>query len=244
MTSQFRDTSPQDAPDVAAFLQRIFDIDPSLPLIAPCHLHWKCWEERSDWSGSRGYVMTKNGVIVAHGTIVPLSGVSGQQHLKMVNVIDWAADPKSIGSGAIFMRQIAKLVDAVLIVDGSEMAQKVLPALGFKTHSYVTKFVRPLRPTKRLTGQKLSVRLAAQVTRSLLWSLQAPPARVRGWTASRIAPEQLVSQPMRWPRAQEGTTVVERSADIVAYLLKCPVTPIELYSVARNGSKSRLFLAG
>jgi len=242
MTFQFRNTSPQDAPEVAAFLQRNFGIDPREPLIEPRHLHWKCWEERSDWPGSRGYVITKESAIVAHGAVVPLTGVSGQQHLKMVHVIDWAADPKIAGSGTALMRQIARLVDAALIVGGSEMAQKVLPALGFKTRDYVTKFVRPLRPLRRLAGQKLGVRLGAQFTRSLLWSLQAPSVRVPAWTASRIEPEQLVSQPMRWPRAADGTIIFERSADIVAYLLKCPVTPMELYSVAKDGSCRGYFL--
>src|ERR1022692_1278910 len=99
MTSQFRSTSQEDSPAVAAFLQRIFDIDPSLPLIAPRHLYWKNWEERSDWAGSRGYVITKKSAIVAHVTLVPLSCVGGQRRLKMIHPIDWAADPMSFPSG-------------------------------------------------------------------------------------------------------------------------------------------------
>jgi hypothetical protein len=186
--------------------------------------------------------MTKEGVIVAHGTVVPLSCVSGQQHMKMVHLIDWAADPKSVGSGVTLLKQIARLVDAVLVVGGSEMTQKVLPALGFKTCGDVTNFVRPLRPLRRFAGQKPSVRLGAQFARSLLWSLQAPSVWTRGWTASRITPEQLVSQVMHWPRTGEGTTIFERTADIVVYLLKCPVTPMELYSVAKDGSGRGYFL--
>jgi hypothetical protein len=242
MKSQFRETSPQDTPAVGAFLQRIFDIDPSLPLIAPRHLHWKCWEERSDWPGSRGYVITQEGAIVAHGTVVPLSWVRGHQHLKMVHLIDWAADPKSVGCGVTLLNRIARLVDAVLVVGGSEATQKVLPALGFKTCGDVTNFVRPLRPLRRIAGQTPSVRLGAQFARSVLWSLQAPWVRTQGWTASRIAPEQLVSQAMRWPRTGEGTAIFERTADIIAYLLKCPVTPMELYSVAKDGSGRGYFL--
>jgi hypothetical protein len=242
MKSQFRETSPRDTPAVAAFLQRIFDIDPSLPLIAPRHLHWKCWEQRSDWPGSRGYVMTREGAILAHGTVVPLSCVSGQQHLKMIHLIDWTADPKSVGSGVILLKQVARLVDAVLAVGGSEMTQKVLPALGFKTYGEVTNFVRPLRPLRRLAGQKLGLRVGAQFARSLLWSLEAPSVRTQGWTVSRIAPEQLASQDIRWPRPGEGTAIFERKADIVAYFLRCPVTPMELYSVAKNGSDCGYFL--
>jgi hypothetical protein len=242
MKSEFRDTSPQDTPAVAAFLQRIFDIDASLPLIAPRHLHWKCWEERSDWPGSRGYVMTREGAITAHGAVAPLSCVSGQRHLKIVHVIDWAADPQSVGSGVTLMTRIARMVDGVLAVGGSEMTQKVLPTLGFKTCGEVTRFVRPLRPLGRVAGQKLSLRLGAQFARSLLWMLQAPSARIPGWTARRIAPDQLISEAMRWPRAVEGTAIFERTADLVAYFLRCPVAPMELYSVAKDGSDRGYFL--
>ena len=235
MKSEFRDTSPQDTPEVAAFLQRIFEIDPGLPLIAPRHLHWKNWEERSDWPGSRGYVMIREGAIMAHGTVVPLSFVSGEQHLNMVHLIDWAADPNSIGSGVTLLKHVARKVDAVVALGGSEMTQKVMPALGFKTYGDVTNFVRPLRPLRRLAGQKPGVRLGAQFARSLLWSLQAPSVDTRGWTANRMTPEQLVSQAPRWPCGGGGSAIFERTADMIVYLLKCPATPMELYGVAKDG---------
>jgi hypothetical protein len=239
MTSQFRTTSPQDAPVVAAFLQRIFDIDPSLPLIAPRHLHWKCWEQRSDWAGSRSYVITKESAIVAHITIVPLSCVGGHQRLKMIHPIDWAADPMSFGSGSILLMQVAERVDAVVVMGGSEMAQKALVALGFKTCGEVMRFVRPLRPLRRLAGQKPSLRLGAQFARSLLWSLQAPSVRTQGWIASRVAPEQLISQSIPWPRSGEEAVIFERNPDTIAYFLKCPAMPMELYAVAKEDGSCR-----
>jgi hypothetical protein len=242
MTSQFGDTSPQDAPAVAAFLQRVYGVDANAPLIAPRHLHWKCWEERSDWPGSRGYTMTREGQIVAHGTVVPLSCVSGRQHLKVVHVIDWAADPQSVGTGVILMNQIGRMADAVMAVGGTAMTQAVLPTLGFKNCGETTRYARPLRPLKRIAGQRPSVRAGAQFARSLLWLLQAPSVRTPGWSASRIAPEQLASCAMRWPRAADGVAIFERTADIVAYLLRCPAAPMELYSAAKDGSGRGYFL--
>ncbi len=242
MKSEFRDTSPRDAPEVTSFLQRIFDLEPGLPLIAPRHLHWKCWEDRSDWAGSRGYVMVKENEIVAHGTVVPLSFVTGRQRLKMVHLIDWAADPKSVGSGVTLLKRIAQMVDAIVVTGGSEKTEKVLPALGLKICGEVTMFARTLRPLRRLAGQKLSPRAGAQFARSLLWWLQAPAVRTQGWTASRIAPEQLMSTALQWPRAGKGTAIFERTADTVAYFLKCPVTPMELYSVEKAGFSHGYFM--
>lgn len=242
MKSKFRDTSPQDAPAIAAFLQRAFDSDPGLPLTELRHLHWKCWEPRSDWPGSRGYAMTGEDAIVAHGAVVPLSFVNARQRLTIAHVIDWAADPKSIGSGVTLMKQIARMVDAVLAVGGSEMTQKVLPALGFKICGEVTKYARPLRPLRRFADQKRSPRLWAQFARSLLWTLQAPSVETHGWTANRIAPEQLAVKEMRWPRPGAGTGIFERTVESVAYFQRCPAVPMELYSVAKDGSDRGYFL--
>lgn len=242
MKSQFQETCPQDAPAVAAFLERTLDLGPEFPLIAPRHLHWKCWEKRADWPGSRGYVMIREGAIAAHVIVVPLSCMVGQKRLRMIHPIDWAADPASIGSGVNLLKQITQLADAVLVVGGSEAAQKVLAAVGFKTCGEVTKFARPLRPLRRVAGQKPSLRSGAQFARSLLWSLQAPPLRPEGWVASRVVPEQLVSQAVHWPRPELGTAIFERTEDTVAYFLKCPVVAIELYSVAKDGVPRGYFL--
>lgn len=242
MKLQFRETSPQDAPAVAAFLQRIFDIPPEVPLIAPRHLHWKNWEPRSEWPGSRGYVMAKEEVIAAHGTVVPVSCVSGPRRLRIVHLIDWAADPKSVGSGVTIMKQIARLADAIIAVGGSEMTQKVLPAFGFKTYGEVTHFALPLRPLRRLAGQKLSPRLGAQFARSLWWSLQAPPLRAPGWTVTRVAPDHVQSCPIPWPRPVESAAILERTAETLAYLLRCPATPMDLYTAAKDGAIRGYFL--
>lgn len=240
MKSEFRTTCPQDADAVTAFIERIYGLDSSFPLIAPQHLHWKCWEPRSDWPGSRGYVITKEGVIVAHGTVVPLSLVSAGRHLKMLHLIDWAADPKSVGSGVTLLKHLAQFVDAVIIVGGSAMTQKILPALGFKTCGEATNFVRPVRPLKRLAGQPVSAQLGAQFARSALWSLQAPSVRTEGWTVRRIEPDQL--QTLKWRPPGQGIAMFERTAAAFAYFLKCPVTPMELYSVGKGDGVSGYFM--
>lgn len=242
MKTQFRETSPQDMPAVAAFLQRIFDVSPGLPLTEARHLHWKCWEERPDWAGSRGFMLTREDQIVAHGTLVPLSYVSGGKRLRLMHLIDWAADPKAVGSGVTLLKNIGKMVDAVVVAGGSDMTQKVLPALGFKTCGQVTHFARPLHPLRRLAGQNPSVRLGAQFARNLLWWMQAPTVGTEMWTARRIGPDQLASQPVRWPREVEGTGIFERSAGTIRYFLKCPVTPMEFYAVSRNGMERGYFL--
>jgi hypothetical protein len=243
MKSQFRATSPEDAPAVAAFLRRIFQVDASLPLTDPKNLYWKSWAPRDDWPGSRGFIMTREEEIVAHGTVVPLHCADGARRLKMAHLIDWAADPKVVGAGVTLLKQIARDLDGVLVVGGSEMTQKVLPALGFKPSGEVTNFVRPLRPLRRAAGEAPSARLAAQVARSALWSFQAPSISTKGWSARRVLPAQLSSEPIPWPHPARGAAVFERTAESVAYLLQCPVAEVELFAVENAVLRGYFLLA-
>ncbi len=242
MTSQFRTTSPPDAAAITAFLERVFEMEPGLPVVDPRQLQWKCWEERPDWPGSRGYVMTAETGIVAHACAVPLSLRCEDRRLRVVRLIDWAADPKAVGSGAILMKRVGRLADAVMAVGGSEITQKILPVLGFKVCGQATSFVRPLRPLRRLAGQKLTWRLGAQFARSALWSWQAPRVRAPGWEARRIAPDELASVDIPWPKPGPGSAVFERTPGLMRYYLRCPAAPMEFYAVAKQGRLRGYFL--
>ncbi len=235
MKSRFRPTTPDDALAVAAFLQRIFAIDADRPLVASDHLDWKYWQDCPGWVGSRGYVITKDGAITAHGAVVPLSCVIGGERLQLVHLIDWAADPKAVGSGVTLLKNIAAMADAVLIAGGSETTQKVLPALGFKDRGEVTKCALPLRPGRHWAEQKPSLRSAAKFARNLLWSWRAPSVAPNGWSASRAEPEQVAFEAVRWPS-------FERSAERFRYLVACPVASMELYSVSKEGKQRGYFM--
>ena len=239
---QFRATSPADEDAVSSFLQRIWGRGPQEPGLEPRHLHWKNWLERPDWSGSRGYILTSQDEIVAHGTAVPLSFTAGGERYTIVHLIDWAAEPKSSGSGVALLKRMSQSADAMLTVGGSEMTQKILPALGFKVRGRAQRFVRPLRPLRRLTGQKLSARLGAQFARSLAWTWQAPRAQVDGWTMRRVTAEELVSQAIPWPKSSAGSMLFERTPALMAYYLRCPAARLEMHVVSKGGSTLGYFV--
>ena len=233
---QFRATTPEDAGAVAAFLKRIFGIGAENSCVEPHHLHWKNWEERPDWPGSRGYILIRNEEIVAHATVVPLSSSSEEPGFKMAHLIDWAAEPKSVGSGATLLKRIVQSsADAILAFGGSEMTQKILPALGFKQCGQVAKYVRPLRPVRRLAAQKFTWRGGARVIRSVVWKLQAPRVRLDGWEARRVEAVDLASTAIPWPVSGQGITRFGRTPEMIAYYLRCPAAPMEFYAVAKEG---------
>jgi len=240
--SQFRATSPQDAGAVSAFLQRVFKMGPGDPVIDPRHLHWKCWEERADWPGSRGYVITDQDELIAHGTVVPLTLRSGGAQFRMAHLTDWAAGSKSVGSGVALLKHIGRFVDAILVAGGSDMTQKILPALGFKLCGEATRFAKPLRPLRRLAGRKLTLRRCAQSARGLLWKWQAPWERLRGWEARRVAPDDLAGSAIPWPKSGAGSTLFERTPELIGYYLRCPATPMEFHAAAKEGATRGYFM--
>ncbi len=239
---EFRATSPEDAGAVSAFLQRIFGMGPGHPVVDPRHLRWKCWEERADWPGSRGYVMTSQGEIVAHATVVPLASHAGERSFRMAHPIDWAAESKSVGSGVALLKRIGQIVDAIAIAGGSDMTQKILPALGFKLCGQVNRFARPLRPLRRLEGRKLDWRLYAQSARGLLWKWKAPSEQVAGWEARRVKEDELAASGIPWPTPAPGTMLIERTPELMSYSLRCPAVAMKLYAVLKGGSIRGYFM--
>src|ERR1039457_629736 len=150
--SEFRNTSPEDAGAVSVFLQQVFGMGPEQPVIEPRHMRWKYWDEWTDWPESRGYVLTKDDEIVAHAAVVPLTCVWDDRKIKVVRLIDWAGQVKSVGSGAALLKRVGRMADAVMAVGGTEMTLKIFPALGAKNFGMAHKYARPLRPLRRLLG--------------------------------------------------------------------------------------------
>lgn len=239
---EFRATSPLDAPAVSAFLQRIFGMSAGHPVIEPRHLHWKCWEERADFPGSRGYILANQDAIAAHGAVVPLFARIGERRFRMAQLIDWAAESKSVGSGVALLRRIGQSVDGILIAGGSDMTQRILPALGFQPRGQAARFARPLRPLRRLAGGKPDWKIYAQTARAIGWKWQAPTRVAPGWEARRVAPGDLASSAVPWPRPRGETMFFERTAGQVNYSLRCPAAPMEFYVAAKEGSVRGYFM--
>jgi hypothetical protein len=243
---EFRSTTGDDEGTIVALLQESLGMKPDHPMLERRHLHWKYWEPREDWHGSRSYALTKDGRIVAHGAVVPCECVWGSHRIRMLHVIDWAGKSDARGSGAAIMQHIAKLGDAIVTSSGSEMALPLLPHLGFKHSGTVVKrYVRPLRPLiQLLDANKLTWRLVPQFLRNVAWTLTAPSDGSGPWQAHHIDIDDLANTPIPWPSAKNGTAVLVRTAGVMKYLLRCPASPMNFYAIEREGSLQGYFVLG
>jgi Acetyltransferase (GNAT) domain len=244
VSANFRPSTAADEPAIAALLRESLRLTPDHPMAEPTHLRWKYWEPHADWAGSRSYVYLQDGQIVAHGAVIPNVCLWRKQRVRALHIIDWAAKPGSSGSGVALMKQIGKLTDMMLAVGGSELTQKILPMVGFKEcGTTVKRYARPLRPLLRLVDPEYrSWRLGPQIMRGVFWTLTAPSRREAEWSAHRILADHVGTASIIWPQPIIGTTVFERSNASMSHLLRCPATPMELYSVHRYGRHRGYFL--
>ena len=233
----FRPTTPTDESAVRSLLQEAHGAAPGHPMFEGRHLHWKYWEPRADWQGSRSYVLTRDDRPVAHAAIVPAVCSWGHERLKLLHVIDWAAHPDARGAGNTLMRHIGALADAIVTSDGAAAALRLLPFLGFAdSGTVVTQYARPIRPLLYLTGADTPRwRLVARCVRNTLWALRAPAGAPRVQRSRPIDAGKLGGAAIPWPAPRYGSAVLERSAAVMSYWLQCPAAPVEFH-VVENGA--------
>ncbi len=141
MPSEFRPTTPSDGPLLVALAQRLLGVAPDGPMFAAPQLHWKYW---ATWRGSslaRSHVLVRDGRIVAHAGVLPLTTSVRGQPLTLLHPFDWMSEPGAIGSGAALLQRLSKLADGLLIVGGSSTTQRMVGPLGFRAIGDVTRYV-------------------------------------------------------------------------------------------------------
>ena len=230
MKTSFRATSPQDYEQIKVLLCSAFRCGPNEPFLERSHMEWKYWDPRPGWLGSRSYVLERGGSLVAHGCAWPLLFEGSGGSIRVLHLVDWAADPKALGSGSVLLDKMRTLADGIVSVGGSDTTKRILPKLGFAPVGEFRTFARPLRPFRQaISHQSRGWRLPIRFARNLVWSLsggQIPP----GWQARAVSPEKIES----WPRSHGGELCPSRGADFYEYVLRCPTAECRFFSVRKE----------
>lgn len=213
------------------------------PQTDPQHLHWKYWQERSDWPGPRSFVLTDGHDLLAHGALVPGTLCSGETRQRVVHMIDWAARRDAVGAGVLLMKYVGRQTDFLLGIGGTEHTRKIMPLIGYRFCGNVTAYVRPLssiRLLQRPGGPRW--KLGPRLARSVLWSVSAPRGDVGAWRPHPIGPEDVTQIADVLPQAMQGLPVLERSPEFFRHALACPIVPVELYALRKAGRVGGYFV--
>jgi hypothetical protein len=241
MNLEFRATHADEIADVKRFLMRIFASRDSSPFIDNANLRWKYYQPRTDFAGSRSFVYTEGGRVVAHACAWPLRFRFGGDTITGVHPIDWAATNEIPAVGALLLRQMRTLADVSVCIGGTDVAQKVIAQTGFRPIGEMQFFSRPLRPLHQvLTHQRRNAKLPARWLRNLIWAHRSGRKVPEGWTAAVVDPDQLPAEVL--PSSTDQILACERSPAQFRYLMTCPVTRFALYLIRQHGVPRGYFL--
>lgn len=232
--------SESESSQVQQLLCSIFGAPASALFVSPPLMHWKYWEPHPYGPGSRSYASKDGSEIVAHAGGWPFQLKTTETTVAGVHPIDWAASSRVRGSGANLLRQLRTLKDVSLSIGGTGMAQAVVRREGFKAVAAMHMLSFPLHPARQVMNhQRRNWKLPARFLRNTMWRLTAASAPP-GWTAEPVAAPEI--PPTLFPVAQPKLVVASRSAELFAYLVKCPAARWQAWVVKKNGESRGYFL--
>jgi len=243
MKFSLRPTTIGDLGTLRQFLQRAFHSRSDAPFVDPFLMAWKYWDQRGDWEGPRSYVLERDGVMVAHAGIYPLTFGAGE--VRGVQLIDWASAKEAPGAGVALLRKLTSMFDFMYGIGGSEITRKILPACGFVEYVKQWRGARPLRPFQQiLKHQHRNWRLAPRLVRNFLWTVQTTPDGFshEGWKSGEIGPEEISKH--YYSQGMADACFSPRPPAFFEYLLRCPAMKIRLYGIQDQSGPKGHFAIG
>lgn len=211
-----------------------FHVPPTDEMFASSLMHWKFWTPRGDFTDPRSYVMERNGKVVAHAGIWPMTVHTTAGSFRGCHMVDWAADNKAPGVGAAFLQKYSALFDFVYAIAYSEMARKVLTSFGFAEVAENRIGARPLRPVLQArTHQFQGWATPARLVRNAWWSMVPAVAPAPGWSV--VEGRQDFEG---FDRPSDTVMQGHRSKAFLEYLEQCPAMRVSVFELHHNGRRA------
>ena len=243
MAFQFSGSSGQDLSDVSALLQRAFGTASDAQAVQPALMRWKYLEPRPDWSGSRGYVLRKDGRLVAHACAYPITLLASGGPVRADHMGDWAADPADPGAGTLIWRYLSELTPVMLTVGGSQPTRQLLPRMRYRQQHTWDLYARPVRPWQQFRtdpfqrGWKQPARILRNFARSL-----RPLSGHQGWSVRKVQRFGDAIGPALQARAAYPFVRAGRSPELLNYFLACPAAAFSGYLLMEGQEVQGWFL--
>jgi hypothetical protein len=234
MASIFRHTTEIDERKLMEFLTSVLDKGGKPDALNFSLLRWKYWHPRGDFKEPRSYIIERDGRVIAHVGLWPVTVRTGERSDRGVHMIDWASDPGSPGAGVSLLQRLTRKYNFVYSIGGSEMTQVILPKFGFHIDDYALTWACPIRPWRQmLRHQSRDLRLPFRLVRNMLWSKTPRNNLERGGSAVKTA--------MPGSEGLESFTK-ERDEYFFRYIQQCPVAQYLAFDIVTNDRKTGLLV--
>lgn len=244
MIGKLRATEHVDLPALAKFLARIYRFEPSDVHADPRLLEWKYLYPRASWQGGRSYLLEREGNIVAHAGICPVSfRLPTGQTVSSLTILDWAADPKIPGAGIMIYRKLMGMADTSFVIGGAPVTRQIVPRIGFHHVGDASTYAGWLHPWREFRQRPRTGRSAFR----LLYGL-AHPVPHRGRLSKRwaLVPVHEFDDSLRpiLRGAKRTWTFSKRDIADLNYLLQCPHLEVRGFLLTRHGVVGGYFILG
>lgn len=244
MTSAIRATEAKDIPALAEFLVRVYQFDPSDHHVDPKLLEWKYLYPRDGWEGSRSYVLERDGRIVAHCGVCPVTfHLPDRTAVKSVTMTDWAADPSVPGVGVMLFRKLMAMAPASFVIGGAPATRLMVPRIGFRHVGEALTYAAWLRPWREFRTRPRTGRSMLR----LLYGLTHPTRNRRqtsaGWDFASVNQFDDSIVPVLNDIKRTWTSCERTVADL-NYVLQCPHLKMQAFLLHRRDRIMGYFILG
>jgi hypothetical protein len=243
MIPAIRPTESKDLPSLAKFLIRIYNFDAADHHASTQLLEWKYLRPRPGWPGSRSYLLEKDGQILAHCGICPVTfHLPDKTTVNSITMMDWAADPTSPGVGVKLFRKLMEMAPTSFIIGGAPATRHIVPRIGFKLVADAFTYSVWLRPWREFQTRPRTPKSILRLFHGLAHPLKNRRALV-DWD---FAPVSQFDDSILPVLTSERLTMTfcNRTVAELNYLLECPHLKMQGFLLRRRGDLIGYFIIG
>ena len=243
MIGTLRATTEDDLPALAKFLVRAYKFEPSDFHFDLRLLEWKYLYPRAGWQGSRSYLLERDGNIVAHAGICPVSfRLPAGRTVSSLTIMDWAADSTVPGVGVMLYRKLMGMAPTSFVIGGAPVTREIVPRIGFRHVGDALTYSLWLRPWREF---RTRARTGRSVLRLLHGWVHPLPIRRRlmSWESVRVSEFDDSLKPIL-SSEKRAWTFCQRTVADLNYLLGCPHLEMKGFLLKREGHVAGYFVLG
>jgi hypothetical protein len=244
MSLTIRATESKDLPALAEFLVRVYQFGPLDYHADTQMLEWKYLRPNRSGEGSRSYVLEKDGQIVAHCGICPVTfRLPDGSCVESVTMMDWAADPSAPGVGVRLFRKLTEMAPTSFIIGGAPATRLIVPRIGFRPVGEASTFSAWLRPWHEFRMRPRTGRSTLRLLHGLTHRQRNRERASAGWNFAPINQFDDSILPLL-NREKRAWTFCQRTVADLNHLLQCPRPRMQGFLLQRQGQLIGYFIIG
>lgn len=219
----------------------MFKTSSEAPIARLDQIYWKYFNEGPEWQGSRSFQLRDGDRLLAHCCGWPVRFLYAGREYTALHSLDWASTAP--GAGLQLWREMWRLSDVFVGVNGSPYARGVIAKLPFRVAEEIHFYSRVIRPLAYFQSRKGRAPLPEllRLVRNSAFLLRRLSPIPRGWDSLHVEKFDASVEPVL-PKESDALTPNKRTTDFLNFMLRCPVASLTGHLLRCNGTPRGYFL--